>query len=108
MNQQSIRLGAEVRVCNATHSMHQHLGRYMGPAELPGLENRHRVCFDGKFTYYLKTILSFFIQKKIYATTRLDFYIHFQISLTNILTSIIAIPILGYYVGVISYSPNKK
>lgn len=48
MNQQSIRLGAEVRVCNATHSMHQHLGRYMGPAELPSLENRHRVCFDGK------------------------------------------------------------
>lgn len=43
-----IRLGAEIRVSNPTHSMQGQLGRYMGPAELPGMEGRHRVCFDGK------------------------------------------------------------
>ena len=28
--------------------MQGQLGRYMGPAELPGMEDRHRICFDGK------------------------------------------------------------
>ncbi len=43
-----IRLGAEIRVHNPNHSMYQQLGRYLGPAELPGLADSHRICFDGK------------------------------------------------------------
>ncbi|NLJ61871.1 MAG: hypothetical protein GX332_00965 [Alcaligenaceae bacterium] len=44
----SIRLGAEIHITNPAHSMYQQAGRYMGPAELPGMEHHHRICFDGK------------------------------------------------------------
>lgn len=46
--QETIRLGAITTVTASDHSLHNQQGRYMGPTELPGMENSHRICFDGK------------------------------------------------------------
>lgn len=43
-----IRLGAIILVTSPQHSFYQQQGRYLGPAELPGMESHHRICFDGK------------------------------------------------------------
>lgn len=48
MTNKTIRLGALVNINNPNHSLHQQEGRYMGPAELPGMDDSHRICFDGK------------------------------------------------------------
>ena len=48
MTIENIRLGAQIRVVNPNHQQYHQEGRYMGPTELPGLENSHRICFDGK------------------------------------------------------------
>ena len=48
MTKETIRLGATITVSAPQHSFYQQQGRYLGPAELPGMESHHRICFDGK------------------------------------------------------------
>lgn len=48
MTKEIIRLGATTLVINPEHSLYQQQGRYMGPTDLPGMAESHRICFDGK------------------------------------------------------------
>lgn len=48
MTNKTIRLGATTVITNPEHSMYQQQGRYMGPADLPGMDYSHRICFNGK------------------------------------------------------------
>lgn len=43
-----LRLGAEVRITNSAHSLYRQTGRYLGISEIEGLQDMHRICFDGK------------------------------------------------------------
>lgn len=48
MTESVLRLGAEVRVINHEYSLYNQTGRYLGASEIQGLQNMHRICFDGK------------------------------------------------------------
>lgn len=48
MTNETIRLGAIVKIINPNHSRYNQEARYMGPVDLPGMQAQHRICFDGK------------------------------------------------------------
>lgn len=48
MTTKTIRLGAITIITSPEHSLYQQQGRYMGPTDLPGMPNSHRICFGGK------------------------------------------------------------
>lgn len=48
MSESILRLGAEVQVNNREHSLYEQIGRYLGVSEIQGLQDMHRLCFDGK------------------------------------------------------------